>query len=259
VPEEEESTRRSGRRPPPSRAAGDGAQAARAASQEAREAERTAEVAAAVAGQEAEIAGEALRRAQEAERGAEAAAQVAVAAVLEVGAEREAAHLSPPAILTPGQLQALITRLVEAVQKPPNGPPPPPNAPSNGAPPPANVLDAGQQSLVLKYDVFRTMLGRHGAASIALYRVVDGEYIEVKQRLAARSTVVAYGRPAGDLDQPTVEIGRAFYQDGRAAIPGLRASVIDRVEILDADHKPALFGRPDNWTPAGYQPHPDQE
>ena len=237
---EEESTRRPVRRQP-SRAAGDEAQAAREASQEAREAERTAEAA-------AEVAGEALREAREAEHGAEAAAQLAVAAALEVGAEREAAVLSPPAILTPGQLQALITRLVEAVQ-----------VPATDAPPPANVLDAGQQSLVLKYDAFRTMLGRHGAASIALYRIVEGDNIVVEQGLAPRSTVVVYGRLADRTDRPTVEIGRAVYHDGRASIPGLRASVIDRVEILDADHKPVLFGRPASWTRAGYQRHLDQE
>jgi hypothetical protein len=227
---EEESTRRPVRRQAPARAAAE-------ASQEAGEAERVADAAVG-------LAGEAWREAREAELGATVAAQVAVAAAQGVEAEREAAVLTRQILLTPSQLRSLI----EAIQ-----------APGNGAPA-GNALDPGQQSLALKYDALRTMLGRRGAASIALYHIVDERYIVVDQLLGERSWVVVYGRPANDLDQPIVAIGRAPYEDGGAYIPGLGPNVhIDRVEILDADKKPVLLGRPVGRIRTGRQPHLDQE
>ena len=216
--------------------------AAAKASQQVSEAERNAETA-------AEVAGEASLEARQAELGATLAAEMAIAAAHDAESGQEAGFPRLMMLTPSPELRSLIESIVAGIQ-----------GAGYGTPPTGPALSADQQSLALKYDAFRTMLGRHGAASIALYRIVDEDYIEFDQLLGERSSVVVYGRPADDLGQPIVAIGRAPCEDGRAHIPNLRDNVhIDRVEILDADKQPVLFGRPDGRVRPGYEPYLERE
>jgi len=196
--------------------------------------------AAAEAGTEAE-------RARAAEQVAVAAAELAVEAALDTQAERDAAGLPQRVVLMPSEeLRSLVRSMIEGLQG--GGPAGPP---ADGASRVGDTLTVEQQQLTLTYDVFRTALGRRGAASIVLYRIdrdgTDTDRIVIEQGVASGSWIVVYGRRSSQPDDPVVEIGRARYEEREqgAVIPGLGACAhITRVEVLDRHGRPVRLGRP---------------
>lgn len=181
-------------------------------------------------------------RAREAEKVAVAAAELAVEAALETQAEREAAGLPQRVVLMPSEeLRSLVRSVIEGIQAGSS-----PGTAAEGASRVGGTLTGAQQQLALDYDVFRTALGRRGAASIVLYRT-DGDLIVIEQGAASGSWVVVYGRRSDQPHDPVVEIGRARYEESGsgAVIPGLSSCThISRVEILDRHGRPVRLGRP---------------
>lgn len=181
-------------------------------------------------------------RARAAEKVAVAAAELAVEAALDTQAEREAAGLPQRVVLMPSEeLRSLVRSVIEGIQAGSS-----PGTVSEGASRVGDTLTSAQQQLALDYDVFRTALGRRGAASIVLYRT-DGDLIVIEQGAASGSWVVVYGRRSGQPHDPVVEIGRARYEESEsgAVIPGLGSCThISRVEILDRHGRPVRLGRP---------------
>lgn len=189
----------------------------------------------------AEVADE-TEQAREAERVAVAAAELAVGAAQEAEAEREAAGLPQRVVLMPSQeLRSLVRSVIEGMQDAGY-----PGTAPEGASRVGDTLTGEQQQLALDYDVFRTALGRRGAASIVLYRI-NGDLIVIEQGVASGSWVVVYGSRSDQPDDPVVEIGRARYEGSErgAVISGLSAYAhITRVEILDRHGRPVRLGRP---------------
>ena len=179
-------------------------------------------------------------QARDAEKVAVAAAELAVEAARDAEAEREAAAFPQRVVLMPSQeLRSLVASVIEGMQG--AGYP----GAAGGASPVGSALTAEQEYLTLDYDVLRTALARYGAASIVFYERDSEERIKIEQGVADGSFVVVYGRRSGQPDDPSVEIGRARYQDGFAVIPGLRPDThIDRVEVLDRHGRPVRLGLP---------------
>ena len=181
-------------------------------------------------------------QARVAEEVAVAAAELAVEAARDAQAGRETAGLPQQVVLMPSEeLRSLIKSLIEGTQA--GGYP---GAAPEGASRVGDTLTGEQQRLALEYDVFRTALGRRGAAAIVLYRV-DRDRIAIEQGVASGSWVVVYGRRSDQPDDPAVEIGRGRYDEraGGADIPGLSSGTnVTRVEILDRHGRPVRLGLP---------------
>jgi hypothetical protein len=125
-------------------------------------------------------------------------------------------------------------------------------------------LTPEQEQLALDYDALRTALGRRGAASIVLYRIVPcdgkgGDYGErhseeddsqlgveiVHGHIDKGSSIVIYGSQDGRPGGPYGEIGRAPYRYGVTCFRELRADQhIDRLEVHDRHGHPVRLGRP---------------
>lgn len=125
--------------------------------------------------------------------------------------------------------------------------------------PPGTYLDTQQQRLVLNYDALLTALGRLGAASIVLYRVVGPRENKVGIRIESGhvddgSQIVVYGSSVGRGDGHWGELGRAIFAgyNGTTWIQTLNPDAqIDRLEVLDRNGRPVRLGRP-------LPPKPDQ-
>jgi hypothetical protein len=229
------------------------------------EAER-AEAAERVAVEAAEVAVGAAREADEtlaaAERTKKAAAEQRV-----VTAEAKAAAAEQHVEMVLNYNQELIRQFSALIGQMRNGFVGPT---ATGPSPVGTTLTAEQERLALNYDALRTSLGRRGAASIVLYRIVrcdaraddenhrrhgdDGPLGVVIEHghIDADSWIVIYGsqdeRPGGSYG----EIGREPYlnerghsQDGVTCFPELPADQhIDRLEVQDRHGRPVRLGRP---------------
>jgi hypothetical protein len=123
------------------------------------------------------------------------------------------------------------------------------------APPPVpgSYLTMEQQQLALTYDAFRTSLGRVGAASIVLYRVVEDVEDEedtvgvciTSGHVDDGSQIVVYGRSARRGDGQWGELGRARFA-GYDCPTLIKTSdpeaQIDRLEVLDRSGRPVRLG-----------------
>lgn len=125
------------------------------------------------------------------------------------------------------------------------------------------TLTAEQERLALDYDALRTALGRRGAASIVLYRIVGCDYdgkayassgsddqpaavVIEHGHVDTDSWIVVYGPQYEQRDGPHGEIGRAQYcPDGPTCIPNLHIGQrIHRLEVHDRHDRPVRLGRP---------------
>jgi hypothetical protein len=132
------------------------------------------------------------------------------------------------------------------------------------AAPPGTFLTREQEQLVLTYDAFRTALGRVGAASIVLYRVVNceergaegGAELEESDRNEAGTIYIQIMQ--GHVDEGSSIVVYAHGENGTwgktgpyplKKINGLYTAVIEspphrieRLEVLDGSGRPVRLG-----------------
>jgi hypothetical protein len=105
-------------------------------------------------------------------------------------------------------------------------------------------LNLAQQQLILRYDAFRTALGRTGAAAIVfgvvsqledLIAIVQGSVPDVPL------TLVAYGTTGAEIGRGQLSRESAG-EPRQAVIPNLRDKQLARFELWDQAGRPILFG-----------------